>query len=274
MEPTEETNVLGRGVYRSILIEREDDGVVIATLNRPHISNKVDAGLHYELSRLGQDLDDDRTARVLVVTGAGDNFCAGGDSAGFPDGKAGYIGDLVLEAGRIVDNILGARKPIISAVRGECLGFGATLALLCDVVVAGRSAQFGDHHVLAGVGAGDGGQVIWPLLIGVNRAKYYLMTGERMDAAEADRLGLVNFVVDDEGVLDRAKQIAHTLSGLSIQAVMASKVPLNNVIKARAAQVLPLSLAMEDASMHSKEFKERRRRMLEEAAAAAQKGTE
>src|SRR5690606_26019443 len=101
------------------------------------------------------------------------------------------------EARRIVDHILECRKPIISAVNGYAMGLGATVSLLADVVVAGRSAVFADTHVVMGIGAGDGGQLIWPLLIGVNKAKYFLMTGDRVNAEEAERIGLVNFLVDD-----------------------------------------------------------------------------
>ena len=102
----------------------------------------------------------------------------------------------------IVDGLLECSKPVISAVQGFAMGLGATVALLCDIVVAEQSATFADTHVNLGIGAGDGGQVIWPLLMGVNRAKYYLMTGDRLPAPEAERLGLVNFVTEDGGALD------------------------------------------------------------------------
>jgi enoyl-CoA hydratase len=251
--------------YETILIDKRENGVTIASLNRPDRQNRVNARLHTELSGLGVDLDNDRETRVLVLTGMGESFCAGGDPSGHPDGKVGFIGDMLLEASRVVDNILNARKPIVAAVNGDCLGFGATIALLSDVVVASRSAVFADTHVLIGAGAGDGGQIIWPLLMGVNRAKYYLMTGESMNADEAERLGLVNFVVDGGDALPRAIEIANRLAALPIQAVMASKYPINQAIRARSAQILPLSLAMEDASLHSKEFKEWRSRGLAEA---------
>src|SRR4051812_20023405 len=149
--------------YDTILLERHDDGVVVATLNRPEKLNAVDGVMHTELSRIGHDLDGDRDATVLVITGAGRAFCAGGDfGGGLNEG-----GDMMLEARRIVDGLLECRKPIISAVNGYAMGLGATVALLCDVVVASRSAVFADTHVRMGIGAGDGGQVIWPLLMGV-----------------------------------------------------------------------------------------------------------
>ena len=116
------------------------------------------------------------------------------------------------EARQIVDHLLECSKPVISAVNGYAMGLGATVALLCDVVYAAESAVFADTHVKMGIGAGDGGQVIWPLLMGVNKAKYFLMTGERLTAAEAERMNLVNFVVPDGTVVDEALALAGRLA--------------------------------------------------------------
>ena len=114
-----------------------------------------------------------------MLTGAGRAFCAGGDFGPQPDSDA--TGGMTLEEGRqIVDHLLECSKPVISAVNGYAMGLGATVALLCDVVYAAESAVFADTHVKMGIGAGDGGQVIWPLLMGVNKAKYFLMTGDRL----------------------------------------------------------------------------------------------
>ena len=163
--------------------------------------------LHGELARLPREFDADADARVLVITGAGRAFCAGGDFS--PTGVGSSDRAITLEEGRqIVDHLLECSKPVISAVNGYAMGLGATVALLADVVYAARSAVFADTHVVMGIGAGDGGQLIWPLLMGVNRAKYFLMTGERLPAEEAERLGLVNFVVDDGTVVDEALALA------------------------------------------------------------------
>ena len=118
--------------------------------------------------------------RVLVITGAGRAFCAGGDFG--PHATMGGGSTMFREARLIVDHLLECSKPVISAVNGYAMGLGATVALLADVVYAARSAVFADTHVNMGIGAGDGGQVIWPLLMGVNRAKYHLMTGDRLTA--------------------------------------------------------------------------------------------
>ncbi|MEO5724982.1 MAG: enoyl-CoA hydratase-related protein, partial [Ilumatobacteraceae bacterium] len=232
-----------------ISFERRDHGVLLATLNRPKKLNAVNATMHHELSRFAYEFDGDPTMTVMVVTGAGRAFCAGGDFTDDPIGVDNSA--MMLEGRRIVDHILECRKPLISAVNGYAMGLGATVALLCDVVFAGRKAVFADTHVNMGLGAGDGGQVIWPLLMSVNRAKYYLMTGDQIDAVEADRLGLVNFVVDDDDLLPKALELAERLASGPLQAAMASKVPINHWMRARSAQILPYSIQMEEANAQS-----------------------
>jgi enoyl-CoA hydratase len=167
------------------------------------------------------------------------------------------------EGARIVDDLLACSKPVIAAVNGYAMGLGATIALLCDVVVAARSAIFADTHVVMGIGAGDGGQVIWPLLMGVNRAKWHLMTGERVGAEEAERLGLVNRVVDDDALLPTALEMGQRLAAGPLQAISASKVPINQWIRAQAAQILPLSLALEEATMRSADAREAQQAFVE-----------
>lgn len=239
--------MLNQADYSTILIDRRDDGVAIATLNRPDKLNAVDGVLHHELTTLPRDADADEAVRALVITGAGRAFCAGGDFS--PGGTPlGSRGTPALEEGRrVVDHLLECRKPVISAVNGYAMGLGATIALLADVVVAGRSAVFADTHVAMGIGAGDGGQLIWPLLIGVNRAKYFLMTGERVGAEEAERMGLVNFVVDDEELMDRALAIATRLARGPARAISASKMAINAWMRSVSAQIVPYSLALEEA---------------------------
>jgi enoyl-CoA hydratase len=239
--------VLDPSQYSTILIDKRDDGIAIATLNRPNKLNAVDGDLHHELMQLPRDAGDDRDVRALLITGSGRAFCAGGDFSPGAAPLGGHGVSLLEEGRRIVDHILECRKPIISAVNGYAMGLGATIALLADVVVAGRSTVFADTHVMMGIGAGDGGQLIWPMLIGVNKAKYFLMTGDRVDAAEAERIGLVNFVVDDDQLLDRALAIAGRLASGPAQAISASKMAINAWMRSVSSTVLPISLALEDA---------------------------
>jgi enoyl-CoA hydratase len=248
--------MLDQSNYERFLIDKRDDGVAVATINRPEKLNAVDGVLHHELTTLTRDVTGDPTVRVLLITGTGRAFCAGGDFSpgALPIGHHGT--PAMEEARRIVDHMLECPKPIVSAVNGYAMGLGATIALLADVVVAGRSAVFADTHVAMGIGAGDGGQLIWPLLVGVNKAKFFLMTGERVKADEAERIGLVNFVVDDEELLERALAIASRLAAGPAQAISASKMAINLWMRSISAQVVPLSLALEEACFGTADNKE------------------
>jgi len=192
--------------YDQILIEKHPNGVAVATLTQPHKMNAVDPNMHREVTSLARDVDEDPDVKVLVLTGAGRAFCAGGD---FSPGRPRFSGPRIFrEARQMVDDFLDREKPIITAMNGPAMGLGATIALLGDVIIAGRSAKIGDTHVKVGSGAGDGGQLYWPLLMGINRAKYHMMTGEALSAEEAERLGLVDFVVDDEQLMKTAMDLA------------------------------------------------------------------
>ena len=170
---------------------------------------------------------------------------------------------MLREARQIVDNLLDCTKPVISAVNGYAMGLGATIALLADIVVASDDAIIADTHVNMGIGAGDGGAVIWPLLMGVNRAKYHLMTGERLSAAEAERLGLVNFVVEHHELIERATGIANRLAEGPAKAISASKVPINKFIKMVSNLVLPISLSLEESTMASADAREAAKAFVE-----------
>jgi enoyl-CoA hydratase len=249
---------LNQNDYQDMLIERRANGVAVVTLNRPQRLNAVNTRLHHELSTFTRDAQADPEVKVVVLTGAGRAFCAGGDFSS--SGEAAVSGgapQVSLEEGRqIVDHLLELRKPIISAVQGYAMGLGATIALLCDVVVAGRSTVFADTHVKLGIGAGDGGQVIWPLLMGVNRAKWFLMTGERVTGEALFDMGLVNFLEEDTRILDKALACADQLAAGPAKAITASKVPINQYIRMISNLVLPLSLSLEGESMHSADAKE------------------
>jgi enoyl-CoA hydratase len=236
--------MLAQDRYKTILIDKRSSGVAVATLNRP------------ELTQLPRDADADAEVKVLLITGAGRAFCAGGDFSGGLTFSGEGAQNMFREAREIVDNLLDCTKPVITAVNGYAMGLGATVSLLADIVVAARSAVFADTHVRMGIGAGDGGQVIWPLLMGVNRAKYFLMTGDRLPAEEAERIGLVNFVVDDDQVVKRAEEIAERLASGPGQAISASKVPINKYIKMVSNLVLPISLQLESATMLTEDARE------------------
>ncbi len=248
--------MLSQENYQSILIEKRDNGVAIATLNRPERLNAVGGSMHYELTTLPHDVNADPDVKALVITGAGRAFCAGGDFSPDPQRKGPVYMNKMLEPRMVVDNMLDCEKPIISAINGYALGLGATIALLADVTVMAKSAKIGDTHVAMGLSAGDGGQVLWPLLINPARAKYYLMTGEHIPAEEAYRLGLVTFITEDNELMDRALGIADQLASGPLYAISVSKVPINKYMKFVSNMVFPLSLALEEISMSKNDHAE------------------
>jgi enoyl-CoA hydratase len=153
--------------------------------------------------------------------------------------------------------MLSCEKPIIAAVNGYALGLGATVALLADVAVVAPSTQFADTHVNMGIGAGDGGQVIWPFLIGVNRAKYYLMSGDKIGGKEAVEMGLASFIVaEDDQLLPRAIEIASTLAAGAPLAVAASKLAINAYLRSISATVFPLAARAQEETMGSNDHQE------------------
>ena len=244
--------------YQTMLIERRDNGVVVVTLNRPERLNAINGRMHAELATFSRDFANDRDLRVLVLTGAGRAFSAGGEfSPEDPIGSNPEGPPLMVEARQIVDHLLECEKPLIAAVNGYAMGLGANVALLCDVVLAGPSAVFADTHVNMGIGAGDGGQLIWPFLIGVNKAKYFLMTGDRLTGKEAEEIGLVNFYVDEkEELLPRALAIADKLAAGAPQAVAASKMAVNAYLRSVSSMVMPICLKYEELTMKTEDHKE------------------
>lgn len=249
--------MLDQGDYETIQISKEN-GIAVLTLNRPERLNAVNPAMHSELSTIFTAIDSDPEIRVAVLTGAGRGFCSGGDFGPGRDAQAPRKTGLTLmqEARRIVDSILDLEKPIIAAVNGAAVGLGATIALFCDVVIAARNARFGDTHVKMGITAGDGGAVIWPLLIGVNRAKQLLMTGDLINAEEAYNLGLVSQVTDEGEALDEAMKLARRLADGPSYAIQSTKISINKLIKELSNLVLPLSLALEEVSMTKEDHRE------------------
>jgi enoyl-CoA hydratase len=244
--------------YETMKIERRGNGIAVLTLNRPDRLNAVNARMHAELARFSRDFANDRELRVLILTGEGRAFSAGGDfGPGEPFGSDPKGPDLWTEARQIVDHILECDKPIIAAVNGYAMGLGANVALLCDVVVAGPSSVFADTHVNMGIGAGDGGQLIWPFLIGVNKAKYFLMTGDRVKGKEAQELGLVNFYVEnDADLMPKAMEIAEKLAAGAPQAIAASKMAVNSYLRSVSSMLMPLCLRYEAMTMKTEDHQE------------------
>ncbi len=235
-----------------------DDGVLVATLNRPERRNALDTVMHSELPFLYQNLAADDEVLVMVLTGAGKYFTVGADfsvmneNESYPDGHPG----LLIEAVATARNILAVRQPMIAAVNGDAIGIGATLALFCDIVYMADHARIGDPHVRAGMVCGDGGAVLWPMLMGANRAKEYLMTGDLVTAQDADRLGLTNHVVPLESLMDEAMAMARRLAAGPQIAIRFNKRLVNKDLEARVVQLYDLAAALEALSIETTDHRE------------------
>jgi enoyl-CoA hydratase len=220
--------------FQFIRFDPQPDGVLLATLNRPEVMNATNARMHWELTQLWQVIDADPAVKVVVVTGAGDRaFSAGGDLDLVEEliGNPDAVERMRKEASDIVYNMIGCEKPIISAINGTAVGAGLAVALLADISIISEKARFTDGHTRLGVAAGDHAAIVWPLLCGPAKAKYYLMTAEFIDGKEAERIGLVTFCLPPDQVLARALAIAATLARGSQTAIRATKKSINNWLR-------------------------------------------
>ena len=254
--------------YRTLLVEKTNK-VATLTLNRPDRLNAVGDGMHEELEDFFGRVNADADVNAIIITGAGRAFCAGGDigdmsAAPDPSSKTRPV-PVAFGRGprRLILQMLEVEAPIVSAVNGPAVGVGATLALLGDVIIAAQGARIGDTHVRVGLVAGDGGAVIWPLLVGVHRAKEYLLTGELMQAEEAERIGLVNHVVAPEELMPKARELAEKLANGPTLAVRWTKASINKLIRERMNLILDTSLAYEALSAGTEDHLEAARAYVE-----------
>lgn len=232
--------------YETILWERRGR-ILTLTINRPEQLNAVNAKLHEELARVFRDAERDPDSDVIVLTGAGDAFCAGGDVGWMQDAidNPASFNVTSVEAKQIVFSMLDCEKPIIGRINGHAMGLGCTLALFCDVTFMASGARIADPHVQMGMVAGDGGAVIWPALVGLARAKEFLLTGDHLTADEACRLGLINHAVSREELDGRVYGFAERLAKGALQSIRWSKVSLNIHLKQVAHAVMDASIAYE-----------------------------
>jgi enoyl-CoA hydratase len=237
--------------YTRIRVE-VDGHVATLTLDRPDHGNAVDDAMHSELTSVFGAAQRDSRVRAVVLTGAGRTFCRGGDNS--PSRTFTTLTGLtpVQEARVIVETLLDLSKPLIAAVAGDALGLGAILATLADVAFVAPSARMGDRHVLGGVTAGNGSAALWPAIVGLNRAKYLVLNGEVLTAAQAVEYGLAHEVVPD--ALAAATALAVRWAELPAFALQSTKSVLNVHLKAAAARALGYGLALEEQAMAGPEF--------------------
>lgn len=219
--------------YRQLTFTRRDNGVLLITIDRPEKYNAADEEMHGELARVWNDVSTDPETRVAVITGAGKAFSAGGDLAMVERMAGDYdrVTHMLKEMSDMVYGIINCEKPIVSAINGVAVGAGTVAALLADVAIVAEDAKIGDGHVKLGVAAGDHAAIIWPLLAGMAKARYYLLTGEMITGAEAERIGMVAKALPREQVLDEALRVADVLATGAQQAIRLTKRSLNNWLR-------------------------------------------
>ncbi len=242
--------------YNAITAERRGR-ILTLTLNRPAQLNAIDEELHEELSRIFYDVAGDTETDVVVFTGAGSAFCAGGDLDWIDamHGDPVAFARTVWEGKRVINSLLDIEQPVIARLPGHAIGLGCTLALFCDIIYAADTAKIGDPHVAVGLVAGDGGAVIWPQLIGYPRAKEYLMTGDLMTATRAAEIGLINYALPADQLDEAVYGMAERLAGGAVNAIRWTKAAVNLGLKQVANAVLDAAFNFEAMSQATEDHK-------------------
>jgi enoyl-CoA hydratase len=241
-------------------VEIGEDGVTVVTMNDPDKLNAVGPQNHWQLEDIWLRIARDERIKVVVLTGAGRAFSAGGDVKLMSERAQTEFGlkyalRVPQNTLRLWEHLLLCPQPIIAAVNGDALGLGTSLLLFCDMSVVADDAKLGDTHVRVGLVAGDGGAVMWPLLVGPQKAKEYLMRGKILNGKKAEEIGLVNYAFPREQVLEESIKIAREIAGQPMWAVRWSKASVNKQVKAQVNAVLELSIAYESMTMMTNDYK-------------------
>jgi enoyl-CoA hydratase len=250
-------NLSDSGTFQTLAVTRDGPVLTIA-LNRPDVMNATNARMEVELCHFFTEVSNDRETRVIVLTGNGKAFSGGGDLGYIRDAmeQPEIFWDGMVSAKRLVFSLLDCTKPIIAKINGHAIGLGATLALFCDVTFAANHARIADPHVAIGFVAGDGGAIIWPQLVGFNRAKEYLFTGEALLAPEAERIGLINHAVPADELDRRVSEYAAKVASMPPRAVQWTKAAINIGLKQLAHSIMDASLAYEGLSNATADHRE------------------
>lgn len=232
--------------FSSLKFERPEPGILRLIMSAPGKLNAADDQMHRDLANVWDAIDEDPETRVVIVEGEGKAFSAGGDLdlvLNMAEDFAVRI-RVLKEARDLVYNVIDCSKPVVSAMRGPAVGAGLVIGLLADVSIVSKTARIIDGHTKLGVAAGDHAAIVWPLLCGMAKAKYHLLTCEPLSGEEAERIGLVSLCVEDDELEERALQVARQLAGASQTAIRWTKYALNNWLRA-AGPIFDASLALE-----------------------------
>jgi len=243
--------------FDTLRIERAGD-IATLTLCRPELLNRVDQLAHRELMLAFRELQEMSGLRAVLFAAEGRVFSAGGDFDFMRQANADLKVrvEMIQEAQQVVQAMLDVSPPIVVALHGDAIGLGATLVLAADAVVTHAAVRIADPHVAIGLVAGDGGCLVWPQAIGMMRAKRHLLTGDPITGDDAYRAGLVSDLVERDAVPGAAQALAERLAALPPLAVQGTKRALNEVLRHRFAEVMPISLAHELTSLGSDDLRE------------------
>lgn len=219
--------------YERLKFERPDDRILQIVLENPGRLNATDAKMHGELGEVWRDIDADPDVSVAMIRGAGKAFSAGGDLDMVEEMTRDFdaLTRVWREARDLVYNIVNCSKPVVSAMHGPAVGAGLVCGLLADISIASKTAKLIDGHTRLGVAAGDHAAIIWPMLCGMAKAKYYLLLCEPLTGEEAERIGLISMAVDEDELFDTALDVARKLAAGSPTAIRWTKQAMNNWLR-------------------------------------------
>ena len=243
--------------FSRLTLNRHPDGILEIVMGAPGKLSTADHEMHRELAEIWRAVDADPDARVAIIRGEGKGFSAGGD--------LGLVEDMAndfevrarvwREARDLVYNVINCSKPIVSAMHGPAVGAGLVAGLLADISIAARNARIIDGHTRLGVAAGDHAAIVWPLLCGMAKAKYYLMLCDAVSGEEAERIGLVSLTVDEADLLPKAFDVARRLANGSQSAIRWTKYSLNNWLR-MAGPIFDQSIALEMLTFMDEDVRE------------------
>src|SRR5262250_1892229 len=244
------------GRYRRLKFDRPHPKVLRITMENGRM-NTTDEVLHAELAEIWRDVDKDASVNAAIITGAGKIFSAGGDFSIIQQNIDDFAARARQwkEARDIVYKVINCSKPVVSAMRGVAVGAGLVCGLLADISIASKDCRIIDGHTRLGVAAGDHAAIVWPLLCGMAKAKYYLLLCEQVSGEEAERLGIVSLCCEESELVDKAREVAQRLLRGSQSAIRWTKYALNNWLRAMGP-TFDTSLALEMLGFSGPEVKE------------------
>ena len=242
--------------YQFLTFARDGKRLTV-TLDSPP-ANTAHPQLHDELSHVFYDIERDPECAVVVLTGAGRMFSAGGDFQMMYDATKDprKLAANCARAPHVINSMIELSKPLICRMNGHAMGFGATLALMCDVVVAAETAKIADSHVMVGLSAGDGGAIIWPLLVGFATARFHLLTGEPVTAVQAAAMGLIHKAVPTDQLDAEVDLLVKRLLGLPAMAVGHTKRSINLLLRQLAGSLPEAHVGLEHLTLTSLDHQE------------------